>query len=103
VFGYRFLLRGGFRRRTLRATLSRVEHPGTNEGLVVLLHSRRELEDRLRSAGLAVSRSYVTHLVPGDVAGLDILLPEPERPRAWLNWLGRFWGWYVVVEAKRQP
>jgi SAM-dependent methyltransferase len=99
VYLYRFLLRGGWRRRTLRAQLSLVERPNTNEGLVVLLHSKREIESLFRSAGFTSVRTHVRHLVPGDVVGLDILLPEPERPRRLLDWVGRLWGWYVIVEA----
>jgi SAM-dependent methyltransferase len=101
TFAFHFLLRRGYRRRSLRAQLSRVEHPNTNEGLVVLVHSRTEIEQRFRSAGFQAVSSYVTHLVPGDVAGLDVLLNEPARARRWLSPLGRIWGWYVVVEARR--
>ena len=39
------------------------------------------------------------HLVPGDIVGLDLLLPEPERPRRLLDWVGKLWGWYVIVDA----
>jgi SAM-dependent methyltransferase len=101
VVCFRFLLRGGFRRRSLRAQLSLVEHPGTNEGLVVLLHSRAEIKARFERAGFRRVQCRVTHLVPADVAGLDVLVRHPERPRWWLSWLGRLWGWYVVVEADR--
>jgi hypothetical protein len=85
----------------LRAQLSLVERPNSNEGLVVYLHSRREIVSRFEAAGFDSVRAWVTHLVPADVAGLDVLLSQPERPRAWLSWLGRFWGWYVVVEARK--
>lgn len=83
----------------LRAQLSLVEHPNTNEGLVVRLHTRREIARRFAAAGFTRIHARVTHLVPADVAGLDRLLAQPERP-PWLSWLGRFWGWYVVVEAR---
>lgn len=102
VFAYRFLIRGGHRRRSLRAQLSLVEHPNTNEGLIVRLHTRREIEDRFAAAGFTRIRTRVTHLVPGDVAGLDVLVRDPERPREWLSWLGRVVGWYVVVEAEKR-
>jgi ubiquinone/menaquinone biosynthesis C-methylase UbiE len=65
VFGFRFLLRGGFRQRSLRGQLSLVEHPNTSEGLIVRLHTRREIEARFVTAGFARVRSHVTHLVPG--------------------------------------
>jgi SAM-dependent methyltransferase len=98
-FGY--LLKRGYRRRTLRAQLSLVEHPNTNEDLVVLLHTPRAMAARVARAGFVGVRTRVTHIVPADVAGLDVLVREPERPRAWLSWLGRVWGWYVVVEAQK--
>ena len=101
VFAYRYLLKRGYRRRTLRAQLSLVEHPGTNEDLVVWLHTRRGMIARAACAGFARVRTSVAHIVPADVAGLDVLVSEPERPRAWLSWLGRAWGWYVVVEAEK--
>jgi len=101
VYLYRFLLRGGWRRRTLRAQLSLLERPNTNEGLVVLLHAKREVEALFRTAGFESVRTQVRHLVPGDIVGLDVLLPEPERPRRLLDWVGKLWGWYVVVEATR--
>jgi ubiquinone/menaquinone biosynthesis C-methylase UbiE len=99
VFGFRYVLKGGWRRRTLRSQLSLVEHPNTNEGLVVLLHRRREIEALFEAAGFDRVHSSVTHLVPADVAGLDRLVREPERPRRLLDRVGRLWGWYVVVEA----
>ncbi|MFI4941922.1 MAG: class I SAM-dependent methyltransferase [Burkholderiales bacterium] len=101
VFLYRFVARGAWRRRSLRAQLSLVEHPNTNEDLVVLLHTPRELAAFFDAAGFGEVRTHVRHLVPSDVAGLDVLLREPERPRAWMTWLGRIWGWYVVLEARR--
>jgi ubiquinone/menaquinone biosynthesis C-methylase UbiE len=99
VYLYRFVLKGGWRQRTLRAQLSLVEHPNTNEGLVVMLHRRREIEAVFRTAGFADVHTSVRHLVPADIAGLDKLVREPERPRRLLDWLGRRWGWYVVVDA----
>jgi hypothetical protein len=98
---YRFVLRGAWRRRSLRAQLSLLEHPNTNEDLVVLLHTRRELAAFFKAAGFDEVRTHVRHLVPSDIAGLDVLLRDPERPRAWTAWLGRIWGWYVVLEARR--
>ena len=89
MYAYRFLLRGGWRRRTLRQQLSLVECPNTNEDLVVLLHTRREAEALFAAAGFSRVHSRVCHIVPGDIVGLDVLLPEPERPRAWLDWVGR--------------
>jgi SAM-dependent methyltransferase len=103
VYLYRFLLRGGWRRRTLRAQLSLVERPNTNEGLVVLLHAKREVEALFRTAGFDSVRTHVRHLVPGDIVGLDLLLPEPERPRRLLDWVGKLWGWYVIVDAALAP
>jgi ubiquinone/menaquinone biosynthesis C-methylase UbiE len=103
VYLYRFLLRGGWRSRTLRAQLSLVERPNTNEGLVVLLHAKREVEALFRTAGFDRVRTHVRHLVPGDIVGLDVLFPEPERPRRLLDWVGRFWGWYVIVDAAIAP
>ena len=99
VYGFRFLLKGGWRRRTLQAQLSLVEHPGTNEDLIVMVHRRRELRQLFRAAGFARLQLSVRHLVPADIAGLDRLLREPERPRRLLDWAGRLWGWYVVVDA----
>ncbi|MFI4943633.1 MAG: class I SAM-dependent methyltransferase [Burkholderiales bacterium] len=103
VYLYRFLLRGGWRRRTLRAQLSLVERPNTNEGLVVLLHAKREVETLFRTAGFDSVRTHVRHLVPGDIVGLDVLLKEPERPRRLLDWVGKLWGWYVIVDAAVAP
>ena len=99
VFLFRFIFKGGWRRRTLRAQLSLVEQPNTHEGLVVMLHRRREIEEIFRGAGFVGVRSSIRHLVPGDIAGLDRLVSEPERPRRLLDWVGRLWGWYVIVDA----
>jgi ubiquinone/menaquinone biosynthesis C-methylase UbiE len=101
VFFYRYLLRGGWRRRSLRAQLSLLEHPNDREDLVVLLHTRLEMASLFRAAGFAKVGAHVTHLVPADIVGLDVLLRNPARPRSWLSWLGRLLGWYVVVEARR--
>lgn len=99
VFVFRFVLKGGWRRRSLQAQLSLIEHPNTNEGLVVMLHRRREIQELFRAAGFTAVRLSVRHLVPGDVAGLDRLVRELERPRRLLDWVGRFWGWYAIVDA----
>jgi len=43
----------------------------------------------------------IEHLLAADVSIFSLLFPSPDKPRAFLSWLGRRFGWYVVVSAEK--
>ncbi len=99
VLAVNYGLRGGFRKRSLQGQLSLIEHPNTDEDMVIRLYRRREFQDLFRS--FRKVRSYVRHLLPVDLVGLDALFRDPSRPNRFLDRLGKRLGWYVIVEATK--
>jgi len=97
VYLWKHILKRGYRKHTLQQALSLLEYPGDDPDLIVRLYRRAELVrlfDRFGSC-----RSEIRHLLAGNVVGLHRILSDPERPRPLLDWLGKRWGWYVVVDA----
>jgi ubiquinone/menaquinone biosynthesis C-methylase UbiE len=93
------LIKGGHKACTLRQQLSLIEFPNDNPSMVIRLFKKHEfvrLFDCFSSATASVE-----HLLPIDIAVLSWFIPDPERPRAFLDWLGKRWGWYVIVEAQK--
>lgn len=99
VFGVNYLLRRGFTKRTLKEQLSLIEYPNTDQNLVVRLFRRAEFLSLF--SGFRSARAKVRHLLAADLPGLDALVPDPARPRRFLDWVGRRLGWYVIVEAAK--
>jgi SAM-dependent methyltransferase len=99
VLSVNYALRGGFRKRSLQGQLSLIEHPNTDEDMVIRLYRRQEFQDLFR--GFRSVRGCVRHLLPADLVGLDALFRDPSRPNRLLDWVGRRLGWYVVVEATK--
>ena len=97
VYLVNYLWRGGRRLRTLRQQLSLIEYPNNNPDMVIRLYTRAEMRELL--SGFAQTRIGVRHLLPVDVEVFSRLYKDPFRPRGWLDWLGRRFGWYLVVDA----
>lgn len=97
LFLVQYLLKGGFRKRTLQQQVSLLEYPNDNENLVVRLYRPAEFERLF--APFSSREREVSHLLPANLQILQRLFPDPERPRTWLDALGRRLGWYVAVEA----
>lgn len=97
LFLVNYVLKGGFRKRTLQQQVSLLEYPNDNENLVVRLYTPPEFEGLF--SGFASRKREIHHLIPDDVKVLQKLYREKEKPRTWLDAIGRRFGWYIAVEA----
>lgn len=94
LFLYSWILRGGFRRDTLRQRMSRIEYPGTATDIHVDVFSSGDMR---RMFSRFTDRKVEVHqMVAADVSVFGRLLPD----RIWQK-LGRFAGWYVCMEATK--
>ncbi|MFH1539291.1 MAG: class I SAM-dependent methyltransferase [bacterium] len=99
IFFYRYLLRQGFRKRTLKQELSLIEYPKNNENIYVKLFKRGEFA-RLFD-GFSSRKSHIRQLLPIDIWFFSRFFAEPEKPTPFLTKVGSWFGWYVVVEAEK--
>lgn len=99
VYLVNYLLRGGYRRRSLQQQLSLIEYPNDNPDIVVRLYSRKQIQ-RVFSA-FADTRVHARHLLPVDIEYLASFYRDPFRPRRWMDWIGRWFGWYLIVDATK--
>ncbi len=99
VFLINFVVRGGYRKRTLQQQLSLIEYPNQNENMVIKLYSRSEFAALFHRFGWV--QSYVRHLIPADLVILSKLFTNPNAPNPVLTRLGAKMGWYVIVEATK--
>lgn len=94
-----YLLKGGWRKRTLEQQLSLIEYPNTSEDMVIRLYRRNEFAQMFHA--FRRTRCYVRHLIPVDIAIFSRLFADPYRPVPFLDRIARRLGWYVVVEAEK--
>ncbi|UJB69469.1 class I SAM-dependent methyltransferase [Acaryochloris sp. 'Moss Beach'] len=99
TYFYKFLICRGYETRSLQEQLSLIEYPNDNENIVVKLYSRKEFESLF--ADFSSTFSYVRHLLPIDIAFLSGFWRNPTLPKKILNFLGNWFGWYVVVQAEK--
>lgn len=97
VFLVNYLLKGGWRRRTLKQHLSLIEHPCNNENMVIRLYKRKEFASMFHL--FRNVNSYIKHLLPCDIAYLARLYKNKSMPSPFLTKIGNKFGWYVIVEA----
>lgn len=101
TFLVNFVLRGGWRVRTLNQQISLIEHPNSNENLVIRLYTKRQFSDLFKNVGFESVTAYVRHLIPGDIAYLGSLYRRQDTSSRVLDLVGRRFGWYIVVEARK--
>lgn len=97
TFLMNYLLKGGWKKRTLTQQLSLIEYPNKNENLVVRLYKRKEFEQIFTK--FSTVSSEVKHLIPADIAYFKRFVKDPYQPRPILDNIGRRFGWYVIVDA----
>ena len=98
-FNENFIIKGGWRKRTLKQQISLVEHPNNNENLVLRLYKRKEFHKMFNKFSSVIS--YIRHLIPGDITYIAYFYKKCKRelPTPFLSWVGKKYGWYVVIEA----
>ena len=99
VFIVNYLIRGGWKKRTLKQQISLVEYPGTNENLVIKLYKKNEF-DKLFDK-FYKKESHIKHLIPTDLEYISGIFSHKNKPTKFLTLMGNKFGWYVVVEATK--
>jgi len=97
VFFLNFLIGQGWQERTLRQQISRVEYPNTNEDIVVKLYNKNQFKSHFKS--FSQTSTAIAHLIPDDILYVRNFFKNPLKPRFILNWLGKKFGWYIIIKA----
>jgi len=97
VFFAHFLVAGGWNKRTLQRQLSLIEYPNTNENILVKLYQKDDFADLFKKYSKV--ETHIRHLTPDDLEGIRRFFRNPAKPRAFFTWLGKKFGWYIVVKA----
>jgi ubiquinone/menaquinone biosynthesis C-methylase UbiE len=100
LLAYQHIMKLGFRRRSFTELLSRVETGDAEEHPLVMVFTRKGLQEKLEKSGFLVQNLKVRKLLhedlpaSGGLAKLYRLIPQK-----WLDSLGKVWGWYVIAKA----
>ena len=97
IFIVEYLLKKGWKKRSLQQQLSLIEYPNINENMVIKLYKRREFETMFHE--FSAVRTYMRHLLPVDIAYVSTFYRNPYKPNPLLSKIGRKFGWYIVLEA----
>lgn len=92
VFTVGWLLHGRFLRESIKQQMSRIEYPNNNPNLVIRLYRRKEFEKMFN--GFRHVSSSIDHLVSENISYIGKYIPARI-----LSWLGKRFGWYVIIEA----
>lgn len=94
VFFVDWILKGGFKRESIKERLSRVEYPNNNSNMVIRLYTKRKFATMFSTAGFRGVHLSIDHLIIEDIIYLGKYIPD-----AILKYLAKLFGWYVIVEA----
>lgn len=96
TFLWNYLIRGRFLRESFKEHLSRIEYPGDNPNLTVLVYTKGQLQRIFKELGFRSVTVRVDHLSKDDISIFGRILPQKL-----LNFLAPYFGWYVIVEATK--
>jgi hypothetical protein len=89
-------------RRGFRERLSMIEYTTSEELPLVNAYTRRGLRKMLRNSGFVVESFWVRKLVKEDLPAIPVLARLWRFvPQTWLDFIGRFFGWYLIAKAKK--
>jgi ubiquinone/menaquinone biosynthesis C-methylase UbiE len=94
------ILKGGFRKMTLDERRSLIEYTTSDAKPIVNVYSKGEVQALVRQAGFSIEFLGCRKLVHEDFPGTIARLIRPV-PQKLLDRLGRLFGWYVVVRARK--
>ena len=97
IFGVEYLLKKGWRKRSLQQQLSLIEYPNINENMVIKLYKRKEFEMMFHNFNDV--KTHIRHLIPIDIAYASAFYNNPYNPNPLLSKIGRKFGWYIVLDA----
>jgi ubiquinone/menaquinone biosynthesis C-methylase UbiE len=99
IFLVRYILRKGWQKRSLQQELGLVEYPNTDQNMVVKLYKKKEFKRLFHQFNR--TRTNVKHLLPVDILYFSLLYHDPFKPTTFTDWIGRRFGWYIVLEATK--
>jgi ubiquinone/menaquinone biosynthesis C-methylase UbiE len=94
------ILEGGFRKLSLEERRSLIEYTASNARPIVNVYSKREVQMLVERSKFSIEFLGCRKLVHEDFPGIIARLMRPV-PQQWLDRLGRVFGWYVVIRARR--
>lgn len=97
VFVVNYVLRKGWKKRTLQQQISLIEHPNKNENMVLRLFTKDEYHQMFQK--FRQVRSCVKHLLPIDIEYFSSFYRNKDGPSRLLTKVGNKFGWYVIAEA----
>ncbi len=97
----KYLLKGGFLKRSLAEQRSFVEYTASDRRPLVNVYSTRQLRKLLTGAGFEVKNIWTRKLVADDLPPIPFVSRRlyPLIPQSALNRLAEIGGWYLVAQA----
>jgi ubiquinone/menaquinone biosynthesis C-methylase UbiE len=100
LFLIKHILLLGFLRRSFKECLARIEYTTSGETPLVNVYSRNQLKELLNQSGFRVEATWIRKCVWEDLPAARILGPIWRLiPPAFLERIGRVWGWYLIAKA----
>ncbi|TDJ52220.1 MAG: class I SAM-dependent methyltransferase [Nitrospina sp.] len=99
IYFWNFILKGGWKKRTLQQQLSLIEYPNINPNMVTRLYRKKEFK-KLFSQFKNATQS-IKHLIPADIVYFSSFFRDPFKPTHFLKRLGDRLGWYIAIEATK--
>lgn len=91
-----YILKGEFRKLTLKQRLSMNEYPFDDTSLIVRLYTPKEFVQIMNRAGFKVEKTRIDH-PRGNDKGIGRFLPD-----AIFDFFAHKWGWYLIVYAEKE-
>ena len=97
---YKWVCLGGFLKRSLAEERSLVEYSVSDAHPLVNVYSKHELKNLLKQTGFRVIKSDTRKLVIDDLPMIRFIWRAYKYiPQFILEYLGRYFGWYISVRA----
>jgi len=97
IFCWNFIIKKGWKERTLQEQLSLIEYPNINPNIITRLYRLNEFK-KLFKEFKTIAHS-IKHLIPADIIYFGAYFKDPSKPTPFLNRLGKRFGWYITIEA----
>jgi radical SAM superfamily enzyme YgiQ (UPF0313 family)/ubiquinone/menaquinone biosynthesis C-methylase UbiE len=97
TFFVNYILKRGYKKRSLKQQISLIEFPNNSENLVLKLYRKNEFLDLFNKFNKAIVS--VDHLLGIDILYLHRFMRNPENPNKYLEKIGKKFGWYIIVQA----
>ncbi|MEX0940405.1 MAG: class I SAM-dependent methyltransferase [Candidatus Babeliales bacterium] len=98
-----WILRGGFRKRSLKEQRSLIEYTQSTEKPLVNVYSKKQLHKMLKNAGFKIIKTDIRKLVHEDLPGIRFIgRLRKYMPQTILNKLSKYFGWYLSVRAIKE-